>query len=301
MVKAAVLAAEEDGEEVAQGLLDMHVAFLLEPALPHVTAERLGLRPSWCYKTFAYSSAHAAPSAQHGTEPSAEPLGSSSRSGGSRSDPAPGGGECAHAAAGGGGGGAGASRPCPGPSAAAVRRSNGDSSGAAGGGGSALAREGRCAPSAVGGAAEGRGSDSGCPLADAVASTPGPSHCAAAAHGAAVAVAATVDIAPEGRGSDSEGVVPSEDGVAGRGKVGHEVGGDGEGPSGNVGGAEQRPVPGVLSRGPAEGDLEGGLELLSLHVSRNLLEGGTGCHDWEAGFLMAEFVLSNPHLFSGAA
>eukprot|EP00887_Chlorella_sp_A99_P003070 scaffold9.g3070.t1 len=41
--------------------------------------------------------------------------------------------------------------------------------------------------------------------------------------------------------------------------------------------------------------------LLALNVSHNLLEGGTGCHEWEAGFFLAEFILSNPGLFAGAA
>ncbi|KAL4428674.1 hypothetical protein ABPG77_009780 [Micractinium sp. CCAP 211/92] len=38
---------------------------------------------------------------------------------------------------------------------------------------------------------------------------------------------------------------------------------------------------------------------LALHVSLNLLEGGTGCHEWEAGFFLAEWVLSNPGLVAG--
>lgn len=39
--------------------------------------------------------------------------------------------------------------------------------------------------------------------------------------------------------------------------------------------------------------------LLALHVSLALSEGGTGCHEWEAGFLMAEWVLSRPQLVAG--
>lgn len=40
--------------------------------------------------------------------------------------------------------------------------------------------------------------------------------------------------------------------------------------------------------------------LLALRVSLNLLEGGTGCHEWEAGFFLAEWLLSRPHLVAGA-
>jgi hypothetical protein len=39
--------------------------------------------------------------------------------------------------------------------------------------------------------------------------------------------------------------------------------------------------------------------LLALHASLNLLEGGTGCHEWEAGFFLAEWVLSHPQLVAG--
>ncbi|CAD7695028.1 unnamed protein product [Ostreobium quekettii] len=40
-------------------------------------------------------------------------------------------------------------------------------------------------------------------------------------------------------------------------------------------------------------------ELITLRVSENMLEGATGCHPWEAGFLLGEFILNNPVLFSG--
>ena len=39
--------------------------------------------------------------------------------------------------------------------------------------------------------------------------------------------------------------------------------------------------------------------LLALHLSRNLFEGGTGCHEWQAGFFLAEWVLSHPGLVTG--
>jgi len=39
--------------------------------------------------------------------------------------------------------------------------------------------------------------------------------------------------------------------------------------------------------------------LITIHSSDNMFEGGTGCHMWDAGFLLAEFVLNNPHLIAG--
>lgn len=39
--------------------------------------------------------------------------------------------------------------------------------------------------------------------------------------------------------------------------------------------------------------------LITLHVSQNLFEGSTGCHEWEAGFLLSEYVLSHADLFQG--
>ena len=41
--------------------------------------------------------------------------------------------------------------------------------------------------------------------------------------------------------------------------------------------------------------------LITLKLALNLFEGATGCHEWEAGFLLAEFVLSNAGLFRGQA
>lgn len=43
----------------------------------------------------------------------------------------------------------------------------------------------------------------------------------------------------------------------------------------------------------------GACGVMALRVSRNLFEGGTGCHEWEAGFFLAEVVLSHPALFAG--
>ena len=39
--------------------------------------------------------------------------------------------------------------------------------------------------------------------------------------------------------------------------------------------------------------------LITLRLSVNLFEGGTGCHEWEAGFLLAEFIMSFHGLFKG--
>ena len=38
---------------------------------------------------------------------------------------------------------------------------------------------------------------------------------------------------------------------------------------------------------------------MTLHLALNLFEGSTGCHEWEAGFFLAEFVLGNPEKFRG--
>lgn len=40
-------------------------------------------------------------------------------------------------------------------------------------------------------------------------------------------------------------------------------------------------------------------QAMVLHTAVGLLEGATGCHDWEAGFRLAEVVLSNPALVAG--
>jgi hypothetical protein len=37
-----------------------------------------------------------------------------------------------------------------------------------------------------------------------------------------------------------------------------------------------------------------------VHMSANLFEGGTGCHMWDAGFLLAEWLLHHPQLITGA-
>lgn len=45
--------------------------------------------------------------------------------------------------------------------------------------------------------------------------------------------------------------------------------------------------------------LEEDEQLVTLRVSSNMLEGGTGCSTWPAGLLLSEFVLSHPELFFG--
>ena len=40
-------------------------------------------------------------------------------------------------------------------------------------------------------------------------------------------------------------------------------------------------------------------ERISLHLSSNLLEGSTGCWQWEAGLFLGQFILSFPRLFAG--
>ena len=50
------------------------------------------------------------------------------------------------------------------------------------------------------------------------------------------------------------------------------------------------------TRVPAGDDRSG---LIVLHLAENMFEGSTGCHEWEAGFLLAELVLSHPQLFRG--
>ena len=40
--------------------------------------------------------------------------------------------------------------------------------------------------------------------------------------------------------------------------------------------------------------------LITLHAANNMLAGSTGCHAWQASFLLAEYVLSNPAIFSGS-
>jgi hypothetical protein len=36
-------------------------------------------------------------------------------------------------------------------------------------------------------------------------------------------------------------------------------------------------------------------------MSANLFEGGTGCHMWDAGFLLAEWLLNHQELITGAS
>ena len=38
---------------------------------------------------------------------------------------------------------------------------------------------------------------------------------------------------------------------------------------------------------------------IHMKLSSNMLEGSTGCFQWEAGFLLGAFILSHPQIFSG--
>ena len=40
--------------------------------------------------------------------------------------------------------------------------------------------------------------------------------------------------------------------------------------------------------------------LVTLRLSQNMFEGSTGCHEWEAGFFLAEYILNHPELVKGA-
>ncbi|PRW60868.1 methyltransferase family [Chlorella sorokiniana] len=61
----------------------------------------------------------------------------------------------------------------------------------------------------------------------------------------------------------------------------------------------QQQQAGALPRCPPAAAGDGSRGLLALHVSMNLLEGGTGCHEWEAGFYLSEWVLNKPTLVAG--
>ena len=50
--------------------------------------------------------------------------------------------------------------------------------------------------------------------------------------------------------------------------------------------------------GPSRGG-KGSSGSISVRVSANMLEGSTGCYQWEAGFLLGGFILSHPDLFAG--
>lgn len=40
--------------------------------------------------------------------------------------------------------------------------------------------------------------------------------------------------------------------------------------------------------------------VITLRLSQNMFEGSTGCHDWEAGFFLAEYILNHSNLVKGA-
>ena len=53
------------------------------------------------------------------------------------------------------------------------------------------------------------------------------------------------------------------------------------------GGEGNMPAPGV----------QGGS--ITLRLAQNMFEGSTGCHEWEAGFFLAEYLLNHPDLIKG--
>ncbi|GAB4822387.1 hypothetical protein N2152v2_009433 [Parachlorella kessleri] len=78
------------------------------------------------------------------------------------------------------------------------------------------------------------------------------------------------------------------------------------GEGGRSGGVSSKPVqlPALVSEGSCAGSEGFALPtcgLMALRVSHNLFEGGTGCHEWEAGFFLAEVVLSQADYFTGRA
>ncbi len=40
--------------------------------------------------------------------------------------------------------------------------------------------------------------------------------------------------------------------------------------------------------------------VITLRLSQNMFEGSTGCHEWEAGFFLAEYLLNHPGIVKGA-
>lgn len=72
------------------------------------------------------------------------------------------------------------------------------------------------------------------------------------------------------------------------------------GPAATSSSAEGGPPGELLARLPPLAQAGGCCGAVTLRVSRNLFEGGTGCHEWEAGFFLSEIVLSNPSVVKGA-
>ena len=49
----------------------------------------------------------------------------------------------------------------------------------------------------------------------------------------------------------------------------------------------------------ADGDVLANRRTVSFRMHRNLFEGGTGCHEWHAGFYLAELAATHPKIFDG--
>jgi hypothetical protein len=58
-------------------------------------------------------------------------------------------------------------------------------------------------------------------------------------------------------------------------------------------GADRVPTPGASPSAKPKGGS------VTIQMSPNMLAGGTGCHTWDAGFFLTEFVLGHPELFEG--
>ncbi len=76
--------------------------------------------------------------------------------------------------------------------------------------------------------------------------------------------------------------------------------------AGEEAGGHPRCADGEAADGAEDGADEGAggeavCGLVTLRVSPNMLAGSTGCHEWEAGFALAELVLCRPQLFRGGS
>jgi hypothetical protein len=70
----------------------------------------------------------------------------------------------------------------------------------------------------------------------------------------------------------------------------------GEEPGGHTAG---KPSEASKESSEEESDPLLGAAAVTVHTSLNLFEGGTGCHEWSAGFYLAELAMSHPSLFAG--
>jgi len=64
------------------------------------------------------------------------------------------------------------------------------------------------------------------------------------------------------------------------------------------GGARPQPRAAEPNSSSSRGRGSSAAGLVTLKLSDNLLDGNTGCHEWEAGFVLAEFVFNHPAIFA---